>query len=394
MEQPYLEAMICADPHWFQRQARAPAPFRCWWRGRSVRRRGEYPRWAWRGEGRVAMSGPQISDEDLMRQLAAGRQEALGPLYSRYAPRIFSLAAQSLDRATAEEIVQEVFLAVWRKAATFAPDRGTFRAWLYQIAHYRVLNELRRLSRRPQLEDDPDGLRLERSPDPMPGPEEIVDGETQRGMIRDALEALPKPQRRAVELAFMEGLTHEQVSSTLELPLGTTKTRIRAGLQKLRAGLAPALSAMLIVAVGIGAVVAIQQEQAARTLDARALALLTSSETVAIRLRAAPGIAPETHAVYRGQSGMPIAVLTLEHFMAAPAGETYQGWVRHGQTWTSIGTVRPDASGAARLIVEGPGVTPLPDAVELTREPARGSPSPQGPVVVIGQGRSPNTQYR
>jgi RNA polymerase sigma-70 factor, ECF subfamily len=357
-------------------------------------RRGESPRWAWRRESRATLTGGDVSDEDLMRQLAVGRQEALGPLYSRYASRIFSLAAQSLDRATAEEIVQEVFLAVWRKAATFAPERGTFRAWLFQVAHYRILNELRRRSRRPQLEEDPDGLRLEQSPDPMPGPEEVAAGEAQRGIIREALEALPQPQRRAVELAFMEGMTHEQVSSTLRLPLGTTKTRIRAGLQKLRAGLAPALSAVLIVAAGIGAVVGIQREQSARALDAHALALLTSSETIAIRLRAVPGIPPETHAVYRGQTGMSVAVLTLEHFGPAPAGQTYQAWVRHGQAWTSIGTVRPDASGAARLIVEGSQVTTLPDGVEITREPARGSPSPLGSVVVSGQDRSPNTQYR
>jgi RNA polymerase sigma-70 factor, ECF subfamily len=74
-----------------------------------------------------AAVGPDASDEDLMRALAAGQQEALGPLYSRYAPLVFNLAAQSLGRPAAEEVVQEVFLAVWRKADTFNPERGTFR---------------------------------------------------------------------------------------------------------------------------------------------------------------------------------------------------------------------------------------------------------------------------
>jgi RNA polymerase sigma-70 factor, ECF subfamily len=392
MEQHGPEAAYGADSR--RRRVRARAPIRDFVRWRMVIRRGDGPRWAWRRETRVPVIGRELSDEELMQQLAGGRQDALGPLYSRYARRIFSLAAQSLDRPTAEEIVQEVFLAVWRKAATFVPERGTFRAWLFQVAHYRIFNELRRRSRRPQLDEDPDGVRLDQSPDPMPGPEEIVAGEAQRDAIREALEALPQAQRTAVELAFFEGLTHEQVSSTLRVPLGTTKTRIRAGLQKLRAGLAPALSAMLIVAAGIGAVVGIRNDQAARALDARALALLTSSETVAIRLRAAPGIAPETHAVYRGQTGVTVAVLTLEHFQPAPAGETYQAWVRHGQMWMSVGTVRPDAGGAARLIIQGTAVTALPDAVEITREPARGSPSPHGPVVVSGQARSPSTQYR
>ena len=90
------------------------------------------------------------SDEDLMRQLAAGRPEALGPLHARYASMIHGMAARSLDRAAAEEISQEVFLAVWRHAASFDPARGTFRAWVAQITHTRVRNELRRRGRRPR----------------------------------------------------------------------------------------------------------------------------------------------------------------------------------------------------------------------------------------------------
>lgn len=356
----------------------------------------QYSRWRWHRETRgipVNPGGRESSDEELMQQLAAGRQEALGPLYTRYAARIFSLAAQTLDRTTAEEIVQEVFLAIWRKAGTFAPERGTFRAWAFQIAHYRILNELRRRSRQPQLEDDPDGLRVAEAADPMPGPDEVVDLEARRAEVREALNALPQGQRRVLEMAFLEGLTHDQVAATLQLPLGTAKTRIRAGLQKLRVGLAPALGVLVLVAAGLGAVVAIRNEQAARRLDARALALLTSSETVAVRLRAAAGVPPETHAVYRGHTGAAIAVLTLEKFPAAPAGETYQAWARHGRTWTSLGTVRPDARGDARLIVEGTGVAVMPDAIEVTHEPARGSPSPRGPVIVSGQPGSPSNPY-
>jgi len=105
-------------------------------------------------------------------------------------------------------------------------------------------------------------------------------------------------------------------------------------------------------------------------------------------------VAPETHAVYRGQSGAGTAVLNLEHFPSAPAGGTYQVWVEHGETWTSVGTIRPDAHGDGRLIVEGPAVTRMPDAVEITREPAGGSAGPQGPVIVIGRQGVPNTQYR
>ena len=86
------------------------------------------------------------ADEDLMRRIAGGSPEALALLHRRFARLIFGLAAQTLDRATAEDLVQEVFLAVWRNASRFDPERGTVRAWILQIAHFRVLNELRRRS--------------------------------------------------------------------------------------------------------------------------------------------------------------------------------------------------------------------------------------------------------
>ncbi|HLW60207.1 MAG TPA: sigma-70 family RNA polymerase sigma factor [bacterium] len=347
----------------------------------------ERPRWGWRREvhaGRGAGEPRDPSDEDLMRLLAAGRQDALGPLYGRYASRIFSLAAQTVDRVSAEEIVQDVFLAVWRKAGTFSPERGAFRPWVFQIAHFRILNELRRRSRQPRLDEDPDGQRLAQVPDPAPEPGEVVRREAERAIVRDALEALPPTQRQAVDLAFFENLTHEQVAAELRLPLGTAKTRIRAGLQKLRAGLSPAVTALVVGALGLGTLLGIRvhDDQVARGRDARALALLTSSETVAVRLEPAPGVPARTHAVYRGQAGVGIAVLTFEEFAPPPAGETYQAWVRHGDRWTSLGTARLDAGGDARLIVEGPELAVPPDAIEVTREPAGGRRAPSGSVVV------------
>jgi RNA polymerase sigma-70 factor (ECF subfamily) len=182
---------------------------------------------------------PCLSDEELMRQLAAGRSEALRPLHGRYAALIWGLAARSLDRAAAEEISQEVFLAVWRHAATFDLARGSFRTWVMQIARTRVLNELRRRRRRPSARfrsQDPDGDHL---PDPGPGPVEAAWREYRRAAVRAAVEALPPPQREALRLAFLEDLTDEQVAAFLDVPLGTTKSRIRAGLKALRIRLAP-----------------------------------------------------------------------------------------------------------------------------------------------------------
>ena len=319
-----------------------------------------------------------------MRQVAAGHPEALGPLYSRYAPRVLALALHTFDRGTAEEIVQEVFLQIWRKASTFAPERGDFRPWVFQIAHNRILNEIRRRGRRPFLEPDPEGRQVTAVPDPAPPPDELVSSAEDRTALRLALESLPADQRRVLEMAFFGDLTHQQVAAELHLPLGTVKTRIRSGLQRLRVGLAPIVAVVVLGLAGalVGLGIGYHAAQEARKLDDRALALLTASDTVSIRLTAAPGVPPETHAVYRGRAGAGIAVMTLSHFPPAPAGQTYQAWVRHGLEWVSLGTARLDASGAARLIAEGPAFATLPDEIEVTREPAGGSASPTGTVVV------------
>src|SRR5262245_33406114 len=322
------------------------------------------------------------SDEELMEQLAAGQQEALGPLYSRYARLIFHLAARTLDRPAAEDIVQDVFLAVWRRAGTFDPEKGAFRPWVLQISDYRIRNALRQRSRQPQVEPDPDGLHVADLPDESPEPAETVWQEYRRATLQAAFAALPPPQRHALGLAFFEDLTHEQVASVLNLPLGTAKTRIRTGLQRLRATLAPQLAALALV--GLLAVLGVryQAEQVAWQRDERALELVTNSETVNLRLAPAPGIPLETHARYRGRAGAKTAVLTFSHFPLAPAGHTYQAWVRHQGTWTSLGTVHLDPTGNARLIAEGPALVVLPEAIQVTQEPVGGSTVPSGPVVV------------
>lgn len=323
------------------------------------------------------------SDEALMRQLAAGDPDALGPLHRRYAALVYGLAARTLDRAAAEEIVQEVFLAVWRKAAVFDPGRGMFRPWVLQIAHFRILNELRRRSRRPQLDDDPDGTALADVADRGPGPVEAAWRAHRREVLRSALAELPTAQREALDLAVLQDLTHEQVAAELNVPLGTAKTRIRSGLAKLRSRLAPQLAAL--VALGLLVVGGLrwraQREDLAR--DERALALVTASDAQNLRLAPAAGVPEATHARYRGRAGSPIAVLTLSNFPAPPAGQTYQAWVRHGTTWRSLGVVTPDASGAARVIAEDPALAVLPDAVQVTREPAGGSVGP-GAAIVAG----------
>ena len=322
------------------------------------------------------------SDEDLVRQVAERRHECLAALYTRYAPIVFGMAAQSLDRGAAEEIVQDVFLAVWKNAGSFRPDRGPVRPWLLQIAHYRIANELRRKSRRPAIEPDPEGLRLQKLSAPDPAPDQVAWAEYRRNVIRSALEKLPPPQRQALGLAFFEDLTHEQVAAALQVPLGTAKSRIRGGLLALRAHLAPLVAALAAVAV-VGAVLArLSAERAERSRDERALTVLTSSDSQALRATAAPG-APETaHGVYRFRPGVPLAVMTFSNFPPPPVGRSYQAWVRHGAVWTPLGTARPNAAGAARLIAEGAAFARPPDAVVLTVEGTAAGREPQGPVLI------------
>ena len=335
------------------------------------------------------------SDEALMGRLAAGQPAALEPLYRRHARGIYALAAPTLGPAAAEELVQEVFLAVWRKAATFDPQRGTFRAWVLQVAHLRILNELRRRSHRPRLAPDPEGLRLAAVPDGDPEPAEATWRAYRRAAVRAAVAALPPAQRRALGLAFFEELTHEQVAAVLGLPLGTAKTRIRAALQKLRHQLAPVLAALLVAAaVPLG--VRVQQEAARAQQYDRALRLVTTSDVAPVRLTPAPGVPEAAHGTYRGRPGAPIAVLTFSNLPPAPAGRSYQAWVHHANGWTSLGRVRPDAQGSARLIVEGAA---LAGAARRRAADARGrgrGARPERPRrrAVAGRLRSPTSRPR
>lgn len=179
------------------------------------------------------------TDEELMAALAAGDAEALVPLYARHAGVVFGVVAHSLDRPAAEEITQDVFVAIWQKAHTYDPSRGHVRPWLLQIARSRVLNELRRRGRRPKLVPDADATQIGAVPDAAPLPDEVVWRDDRRAAVVAAVNALPPPQQQALALAYFADLSQEQVAAALGLPLGTAKSRIRAGMQRLRVSLSP-----------------------------------------------------------------------------------------------------------------------------------------------------------
>jgi hypothetical protein len=153
-------------------------------------------------------------------------------------------------------------------------------------------------------------------------------------------------------------------------------------LKKLRGTLGPhwpALAALcLLAALGIR----YRAEHATLTRFDRALSMVTASDSVNLRMGAVGGTPEATHARYRGRPGASIAVVTFSAFPPAPTGLIYQAWVRHGATWTSLGTVRPDAGGSARLIAENTAVAVLPDGLRVTLEAATGSDTPSERVIV------------
>jgi RNA polymerase sigma-70 factor (ECF subfamily) len=308
---------------------------------------------------------PQEEEAALAAGIAAGDEEALQELHRRYAPLVFHLGCKSLDRPAAEEITQDVFLAVWRKSGTYDPQRGSVRTWLLSIAHNRILDELRSRSRRPGVEGTVDDLEVA-AQDPLP--DEALWKEYQRRAIAQALEALPEAQRKALRLAYFSELSHEMVADALQVPLGPAKTRIRSGLRALVAGL------LLLLVPGS---VYIGQRLRERARDARALDLLANSHLQILKLYP-PGTAGSetaTHLAFRGIPGRDLAVVTLSHFPAPPPGQHYILWL--GPRPRVLPD--PDREGKAMAILEGNG----PWTAELLVTAEAGRPLvPTGPVVV------------
>ena len=328
-----------------------------------------------------------LSDEELLREIAAGREEALASLHRRYAGMLFGMATRGLDPAAAEEIAQDVFLAVWQKAHTYDPARGAVRPWLLRIAQLRVINELRRRGRRPQLVPDPDETKLGAVADGDPLPDEAAWLDYRRAAVQAAVASLPPPQREALSLAFFDDLTHEQIARFLGLPLGTTKTRIRTGMQRLRTLLLP-LSAAVALALsgGLAALgIRFQQQQVELQRENRALGVVASSDTTAVRLTTAAGFPKTVHGTHRTHPGADLAIMTFSNFASAPAGQAYQIWSRRDGIWRSLGSIPLDNDGQALVIVDQPELKG-PDALQVTLEPAAGSSTPSGPTVIFWPG--------
>lgn len=177
-----------------------------------------------------------LDDEALMLQVASGNSRALELLYDRYSRVVYGLSLRMLANAElAEDVVQEAFWRVWRRSSTFRAGQGQFTAWLFGIAHNLCIDELRRQRSRPTpVYDNSENPVLLTTPDDDQDVDALTWQAEQRRLIVAALHELPPDQRAAIELAYFTGLSQREVAEHLGDPLGTVKTRIRLGLQKLR----------------------------------------------------------------------------------------------------------------------------------------------------------------
>ena len=168
----------------------------------------------------------------LLHAAARGDRVAFEAVYRATAPRALGIALRLLRRRDlAEEAVQEAYVEIWRKAASFDAARGPAPAWIAGIVRYRAIDLLRRLQRRDQLEGGETQLEI---PDPGPLASDLVIDMETAGRLAGCLNTLRSEQEQAIRLAYFDGLTYEQVSHRLNSPVGTTKSRIRRGLLHLR----------------------------------------------------------------------------------------------------------------------------------------------------------------
>ena len=179
----------------------------------------------------------QLTDEELAAQIDRGESRALEVLYDRYAALVLGISVKTVgDRGVAEDVLQETFWRVWKHAASYRPERGTFRAWLFTIARNLALDAYRRGNVRPPPlaeVNDSDSLT-----DQVPDPDADIAAQSvlllEQKQIRDALATLPFVQRQVIEMAYFHGMTRQEIAEVTGEALGTIHTRARLALQKLR----------------------------------------------------------------------------------------------------------------------------------------------------------------
>jgi RNA polymerase sigma-70 factor (ECF subfamily) len=182
-----------------------------------------------------------LDDDELMQRLVYQDVGAFRALYERYGNLVYSVAIRVVrDPYVAEDMTQEIFLRLWRKPESYTSTRGKLGTWLTSVTRNRCVDEIRSRNRRFRRETaSPEEQERE-----FAGPDHIdpafrAEVSDQRRIITLAMETLPPEQREPIELAYFGGLTQQEIAERLNQPLGTVKTRIRLGMQKLRVALSP-----------------------------------------------------------------------------------------------------------------------------------------------------------
>lgn len=173
-----------------------------------------------------------LADEDLISMVGDEDPDAFAALYDRHSRAAFSLGYRIMgQRQTAEDLVQEVFLKVWRSATSYRAERGSVRTWILSIVHHRGIDQLRATASRQRTKD-----RFEANAEKSQPSEAFAETwkNSQRDQVREALKTLPEEQLKVLELAYFSGYTHLEISELMNLPLGTVKGRMRLGLKKMR----------------------------------------------------------------------------------------------------------------------------------------------------------------
>jgi RNA polymerase sigma factor (sigma-70 family) len=177
-----------------------------------------------------------LRDGELVELVAQKDAGALEALYERYGRAAYSLARRILTEETlAQDVVQEVFLSLWRDARRFDAGRGTVATYLLSMTHHRAVDVVRREENLRRWRTSDEGLELEA--DPKVRVEDEVLTSERRAEVRSALQELPAAQREALLLAYFGGYTQREVAALVGVPLGTVKTRMAAGMRKMKAAL-------------------------------------------------------------------------------------------------------------------------------------------------------------
>ena len=177
----------------------------------------------------------QLDDHTLVDRIVQGDKEALSVLYDRYVRLVYSLSIRIVEKpGVAEEVTQDVFMTLWSRGSSCKSERGPFSAWLLSITHNRSIDELRKSRRQaklPTVEIDEAFIVSAGGNDQVP---DIVLAQLDREHLLGVMEKIPAAQKQVIFMAYFQGLTQSEISQSMGAPLGTIKTRMRLGLQKMR----------------------------------------------------------------------------------------------------------------------------------------------------------------